>query len=349
MKNWRDAVLSKTATVREAMRTLSSSSMRVVLIVSGERLIGTVTDGDIRRGLLRDVHMEDSVSSVLNDTPSVARQGISKKDAFRMLDDLDLLAIPVVDSDGRLLELLTLSSLMHADRKPNPVFIMAGGFGSRLRPLTENCPKPMLPVGDKPLLQHQIEQLIRQGFTEFYISTHYMPDRIRDYFGNGSDRNVSINYVHEIEPLGTGGALGLLPDNLSDHHLLMMNGDVLTDLDFSELIDSQSKHNSDIVVCTRELEHNVPYGVVETSGATIIDIVEKPTYRYEISSGIYLLSSDCVKSVAKNQKLDMPSLFKKRIKKGKTLATYVHRGYWLDIGSPLDYEKAQTDIQSLDL
>lgn len=348
MKNWKEALITEDATVRDAMRTLNQSSLRVVLVVQeGNKLLGTVTDGDIRRGLLKDVNMGDKVTSVTNLKPVTINPQVSKREALNMLEDLDLLALPVVDNNGYLIELYILSNLLIAEPKENPVFLMAGGFGTRLKPLTDNCPKPMLPVGEKPLLEHQLNQLTRQGFRNFYISTHYMPEVIKEHFGDGSDRGISITYVHENEPLGTGGALGLLPDSLPELPLIMMNGDVLTDLDFSELLDTYDESGCDSILCTRELEHNVPYGVVETAKNTVKAMVEKPTYRYEINTGIYLLSHKCVRSVRKNELLDMPCLLKRRMDEGLELNSYVHRGYWLDIGHHADYQKAQTDIKAL--
>lgn len=348
MKDWKTALLSPAANIRDAMRTIEQSSLRIALIVSEDnKLLGTVTDGDIRRALLRDANMQDSVSLVMHTNPLTVSIDSSREQRLQLMTQHDLVATPIVDDGYRIVGLETLRQAMQPEQKDNPVFIMAGGFGTRLQPLTDHCPKPMLRVGNKPMLEHLINQFISHGFHNFYISTHYLPDVIQNYFGDGSQWNVSIQYVHESSPLGTGGALGLLPGCLPELPLIMMNGDVLTKLNYTHLLRHHETKGFDATMCVREDEHRVPFGVVETETEhqLIINMVEKPTYRYKINTGIYVLNPEIVASVRREQRIDLPTLLEQHRSNQKRIGTYTSYDYWLDIGQMKDYQKAQRDIE----
>jgi NDP-sugar pyrophosphorylase family protein len=222
---------------------------------------------------------------------------------------------------------------------------MAGGFGTRLRPLTNNCPKPMLKVGDKPILEQILLNFVEAGFHRFYISTHYMPEVIRDYFGNGEKWGISIQYVHEEEPLGTGGALGLLPHDEIDQPLFMMNGDLLTSLNLHSFLEFHETHNGVATMCVREYEHQVPYGVITSEGTQIKSMVEKPVHRFFVNAGIYLLDPALVKSVVPGTRIDMPTLLEGQIDGGSAVNMFPIHEYWLDIGRMDDFHKAQTEMQ----
>lgn len=348
MKNWQTTLLPPTATIRDAMRSLDKGSLRIVLVCDAEkRLLGTVTDGDTRRGLLADANMHDPVTKVMNATPISVLASVRREQRLELMKRHDLTAIPILDADGRVLNVETLHQAMQPERRDNPVFIMAGGFGTRLKPLTDHCPKPMLRVGDKPMLEHLINQFISFGFHNFYFSTHYLPEVIENHFGDGSKWGVSIQYIHEITPLGTGGALGLLPKGQSSLPLIMMNGDVLTKLNYAKLLQHHQKQGFDATVCVREDEHPVPFGVIETEDQLITNMVEKPTYRYKINTGIYVLNPDIVASVKSGEHIDMPSLLEKHRQNRKRIGTYTSYDYWLDIGQMKDYQKAQRDIEIL--
>lgn len=348
MSDWKSVVINAKTTIREAMRVIDRGALRIALVCDSEnRLIGTVTDGDIRRGLLLDRNMEDQVLGIMNSKPRTAGINDSREQSLKVMDRNGLLSLPVVDDQGYLVGLETLHQALQYPKKDNPVFIMAGGFGTRLRPLTDHCPKPMLRVGDKPMLEHLINRFVRLGFHDFYISTHYMPDQIQSYFGNGTQFGCSIDYVHEKKPLGTGGALGLLPKNLPKKPLILMNGDVLTRVDFTHLLAHHQQSGVDATMCTRELEHQVPFGVIETKNNLITDMVEKPTFRYQINTGIYVLSPECVASVSEGTCIDMPTLLEHRIAQGKKVGIFRSHDYWLDIGRMSDYQKAQEDIKGL--
>lgn len=346
MIDWKSVVIKADATIRDAMRVIDETALRIVLVCDEKNtLLGTVTDGDIRRGLLVDCEMQDSVSRVMNTQPITAKITDTRQQRLKLMDKDDLLSLPIVDDNNCIVGLETLHQALQPTKRDNPVFIMAGGFGTRLRPLTDHCPKPMLRVGDKPMLAHLINQFVAQGFHNFYISTHYMPEQIRDYFGDGSEWNVSIGYVHEDTPLGTGGALGLLPKTLPNLPLIMMNGDVLTKVDFAKLLEHHEQQRLDATMCVRELEHQVPFGVIESNNGLITEMVEKPTYRYRINTGIYVLSPACVAAVIFDNKIDLPTLLEQRIAKNHQVGIYTSYDYWLDIGRMSDYQKAQQDIK----
>ena len=347
MSDWRKAVISVDSTIRDALRALNKAGLKIALICDElDTLIAVVSDGDIRRGLLADLHMDDAVLSVANRNPKTADYSWSRdriKEAF-IGGSLDVL--PVVNGQNRVVALHTLASISERPILDNPVFIMAGGFGTRLRPLTDNCPKPMLLIGDKPILRHTIERMKSQGFRNFYISTHYLPNQIMDYFGNGDSLGVRINYVHENKPLGTGGALGLLPLDMAECPLVVLNGDVLTELDFVDLVEAHVKKSADATICLREQETSLAYGVVEVESDRVIGMVEKPTYRHLINTGIYVLSHSCFRSVEKEKHLDLPSLLERRINQGKRVAAYTFFGKWIDVGQMNDYVRAQSTFKT---
>ena len=348
MKNWRDTVVSPNADIREALRALNKGAQKIALVCDeSDRLVAVVSDGDIRRGLLSDLNMNDPVTAVANTNPRIAGQDLSRAEIKEILAAEDLNVLPILDEENRVLELHTLASISERSALENPVFIMAGGFGTRLRPLTDNCPKPMLPIGNKPILQHTIERLRHQGFRNFFISTHYLPEQIKDYFRDGSSLNVNISYVHEEEPLGTGGALGLLPSNIVEKPLILLNGDILTDLDFVDILESHESKGADATMCLREQETSLAYGVVEVEEEKVIKLIEKPTYRHLINTGIYVLSHSCVKSVKKGQRIDLPSLLEHRISNGRIVNSYTFYGKWVDIGQMNDYLRAQSTFKSV--
>ena len=350
MIDWKSVVLKSDATIRDAMRTIDKAALRVGLVCDEQlTLLGTVTDGDIRRGLLAACDMFDSVTKVMNKNPIVLKSTDTRQQCIDIMDKHDLLSLPVVDDNHCLIGLETLHQVLQPKKQDNPVFIMAGGFGTRLRPLTDHCPKPMLRVGDKPMLEHLINQFISLGFHDFYISTHYMPEQISSHFGDGSEWDVTITYVHEDSPLGTGGALGLLPKSLPRLPLIMMNGDVLTKVDFKRLLDHHQNNDFDATMCVREVEHQISFGVVESQDNLITAMVEKPTYRYRINTGIYVLSPECVASVKPNTKIDLPTLLAQRMEQENKVGIYTSYDYWLDIGQMADYQKAQQDIKGFTL
>ncbi|TVO35734.1 nucleotidyltransferase family protein [Vibrio algivorus] len=347
--SWQKTLLHETSTIKQALAIINSEALRVAIVVNeNNQLQGMVSDGDIRRGLLSDLTLNDPVSVVMNREPVSALQGTSKSDLVEIMEQKQILSVPLTDTQNRVVGLETLHSVLKKEQYPNPVFIMAGGFGTRLRPLTDACPKPMLKVGDKPILETLITSFIKSGFSDFYISTHYMPEQIHQYFGDGSDLGIKITYVHEYEPLGTGGALGLLPDDLpKDLPLIMINGDVLTKVNFERLLSYHIENDAAATMCVRDYDYQIPYGVINGEGNRITSMVEKPIQRYFVNAGIYVVSPRVIKSVPKHFRIDMPSLLEQQMEQQETVLMFPVHEYWLDIGRIDDFNRAQSDIQAL--
>jgi len=342
--DWEKIVLNQDSTMKEAIKVLNDESLRIVLVVDHvNRLIGTITDGDIRRALLSHHAMDVKLSDFMCTEPTVAKTTESREKILQKMNLLDLLQIPIIDHDRHVVGLETLQHLIEKERYDNPVFLMAGGFGTRLRPLTEHVPKPMLNVGSKPILETILEQFIEAGFHNFYISTHYKADIIHDHFGNGSDWDVHIQYVHEDEPLGTAGALGLLPNELIELPILMMNGDLLTKVDFKRLLDFHCEHGVEATMCVREYDFQIPYGVIEGKDQYITSIVEKPVHKFFINAGIYVLSASILGDIDGSKYIDMPQMLADRIDNNKQIAMFPLHEYWLDIGRMEQYDQAQID------
>lgn len=300
--DWKKTCVEQSCTVRDVLKKIDGEALRTALVVDDKmNLQGVVTDGDVRRYILKDGGLDDSVSEVMSRNFISVTEGTSREELIELMESRSILSIPVLDGQ-RVVGLETLHQILSRPKLANPVFIMAGGFGTRLRPLTDNCPKPMLKVGDKPILETLIRSFMKAGFVNFYISTHFMPEIIRGHFGDGSQMGINITYVHEEEPLGTGGALGLLPDNLPrDMPLIMINGDVLTTVDFQRLLDFHLENDGDATVCVREYDYQIPYGVINGEGNKITSMVEKPVQRFFVNAGIYVVSPRVFESVPKNQ------------------------------------------------
>lgn len=346
--NWKKILLLPGDTIRDALSILNNESLQIALVALNNKLLGTVTDGDIRRGLLNNLSLDDPIEIVMNKQPLTADYTYSKSTLISLLESKRLSAIPII-KDNELVGLETLHNLLSKPKLDNPIFIMAGGFGTRLRPLTDNCPKPLLKVGNKPILEIILQRFIDAGFHNFYISTHYLPEMIRDHFGDGSKWNVKISYVHEEKPLGTGGALGLLPKTIEKLPLIMINGDVLTNLDICALLNYHVKENAVATMCVREYDYQIPYGVVDKDGNRVIGMSEKPTYKFQVNAGIYVVTPKLFKEVKKHTKIDMPTLLELYIKKNDKVVLYPLTEYWLDIGQMNEYKQAQKDIISLGL
>ncbi|PTB31256.1 nucleotidyltransferase family protein [Photobacterium phosphoreum] len=346
--NWKEILLLPTNTIRDALKIIDSGALQIALVTLNNKLQGTVTDGDIRRGLLNNISLDDSIEKIMNKSPLTADYSFSKSTLISLLESKKITSIPILKN----CELVGLETLHHLLEKPkldNPIFIMAGGFGTRLRPLTDNCPKPLLKVGSKPILEIILQRFIDAGFYNFYISTHYLPEMIRDYFGNGSKWNINITYVHEDSPLGTGGALGLLPKTIEQLPLIMINGDVLTNLDIKALLDYHNKEDALATMCVREFDYQIPYGVVDKKGNQVIGMTEKPLYKFHVNAGIYVVTPALFNSVRADIKIDMPTLLESCIQQDKKIILYPLTEYWLDIGQMNEYKQAQKDIISLGL
>ncbi|HCP4483391.1 nucleotidyltransferase family protein [Escherichia coli] len=349
-QQWKNVLISPDSSILKALEIINNEALRVALVVNeNNTLLGVITDGDIRRGILKNLPLTAEVHQVMNKKPVTASPVLSKKELNNLMSSHGILSIPIVDK-GIIVGLETITSIAATEKYDNPVFIMAGGFGTRLRPLTDNCPKPMLKVGDKPILETVVRSFVKAGFSNLYISTHFLPDMIHQHFGDGDAFNAKITYIHEETPLGTGGALGLLPDSLSDSlPLIMINGDVLTNIDFERLLSFHNNNNADATICVRKYDYQIPYGVITGNGNKIVSMVEKPVHHFFVNAGIYVVSPDIFKSVPKNHRIDMPTLLEQFMSKNKEILMFPIHEYWLDIGRIDDFNRAQADIHSLGL
>lgn len=345
---WQKVLVQPNSTIREALQKINSGTFRMSIVVGSDgNLQGVVTDGDVRRGLLKGILLDDSVVKVMNSEPVTAQEGISKNELIEIMTTKDLLSIPIL-RENKVIGLQTLQDAMsNVVKKSNPIFIMAGGFGTRLRPLTDHCPKPMLKIGNKPILEVLVERFKKAGFFNIYISTHFFADKIMEHFGDGQKYGVNITYVHESEPLGTGGALGLLPEGTCDElPLILINGDVLTNLDFSDLLAYHNKNSATATICAKEYEYQIPYGVIEGHGLRITSMKEKPVHKYFVNAGVYVLEPEVVNSVVKGRYIDAPTVVEEYIEKRDNVFMFPLYEYWLDIGRPEDFKKAQVDYES---
>lgn len=347
MKPWQQASVTPIATIRDTLRIIDASAMQIALVVDKDnRLLGTVTDGDIRRGILIGISLDDVVTKVMNPSPVFSTRQQSAEAIFSLMKRKKIHQIPILDDDGCLWGIEILDDLIHSSQRLNWVVLMAGGLGTRLRPLTNDVPKPMLKIGSKPVLEIIIENLIEFGFNKFFLAVNYKAETVIEHFGDGSRWQVDIQYLHETKRLGTAGALSLLSDN-PVQPVLVMNGDLLTKVNFNHLIDFHVSHAVEATMCVREHDVQVPYGVVKVKDHAIESIVEKPMQRVFVNAGIYILNPSVVETIPKNAFFDMPDLFDDMIKRKKKTAAFPILEYWIDIGKIEDFRKADGEFYQI--
>ena len=348
MKNWRQTLIAKDAPILEALGMLNEAACQICLVVDkAGRLIGTVTDGDIRRGILAGIAMSAPVELVMNTKPRIAKPEDDSATLIGMMRRHVIHQMPLLDSEGVVVGLAQLDDLVGAqDRRDNLVVLMAGGLGKRLRPLTEDVPKPLLPVGGRPILERILEGLVAQGFHKFLISVNYRAEMIEEHFGNGSRWGVSITYLREDKAMGTAGALGLLPVPPT-LPVVVMNGDLLTQTNLPRLLDYHQHRQAQASMCVRKYDFQVPFGVVRLNGDEMIGIDEKPVHEFFVNAGIYVLDPAIITLVPQDEPLDMPELFNRARERGlRTVAFPIHE-YWMDIGRLDDFEKANTEARQM--
>lgn len=340
--NWEKALLSESCSLQDAIQNLDKSGLKIVLILDGDRkLQGTISDGDIRRGLLQGMKLEESVLSVVNHSPVVAPVGFSREAAKQLMLVNKIQQLPILDEACHVIGLHVWDEVSAPPQRENLMIIMAGGKGVCLRPHTENCPKPLLPVAGRPMLEHILERAKLAGFKHFVISVHYLGHMIEDYFGDGGKWDVQISYLHEDAPLGTAGALALL--NPYPHlPFVVTNGDVLTDINYGELIDFHIRQKSFATMAIRMHEWQHPYGVVHTNGIDIIGFEEKPVARTHINAGVYALDPQAL-TFLPGTHCDMPTLFERLQSQKKRTVAYPMHEPWLDVGRVDDYAQANVN------
>ena len=344
MSNWKSLSLAVDGTIKDAICILDKESQKIVLIIDNDdKLIGTVTDGDIRRGIINKIGLNNCITDVMQKSPLYAYDTDSDDFVTVLMKKNGIYNIPILDSSDTVVGLKTLKN----GKKDNVIFIMAGGFGKRLLPLTSKTPKPLLSVGGKPILERVIEGFIKAGFYNFYISVHYKAEMLKEYFEDGSKWGVSIKYINENKPLGTAGSLGLLPkDEVSNLPIIITNGDLITELDYESLLDFHKEHNSKATMCVREYDYQVPYGIVNIEEYKLKSIVEKPVHRFFINAGIYVIESSIVNTLKVNSYIDMTTLIDSQIEKGERVMTFPLHEYWIDIGLVKEFNKANRKFGS---
>jgi dTDP-glucose pyrophosphorylase len=333
---WRKAVLTSNVTLGDAIRNLNEVAIKIVLVADEVGvLVGTISDGDIRRALLKGLILSSPISSAINYSPLVASPDIGRTEIMRLMALNKVQQIPIVDPQHRVVGLHLWSEIVTPSPRRNLMVIMAGGEGVRLRPHTENCPKPMLSVGGKPILEHIIERAKQQGFRNFAISVRYLGHMIEAHLGDGSRLGVNIVYLRESEPLGTAGALGLLHP-FPDAPFVVTNGDVITGIRYGELLDFHTQQNAVATMAIRLHEWQHPFGVVQTSGVEIIGFEEKPITRTYINAGVYALDPRALAVLPSSTRCDMPALFQSLQSRSQRIIAYTTEESWSDVGRPED-------------
>lgn len=334
--------------ILEVIKALQNSKIKLCFIKStNEEIVGTVTDGDVRRGILEGISVDQNVQRIMNKKFVFRNDSNPNESELENYRANSLIAVPVLSASKQLSDVIVLSESLDAPKKlPNKIFLLAGGLGSRLGELTKEVPKPMLKVGSKPILQIIIENFKTYGFYEFIISLNYKSEVIEDYFKDGSDFGVSIEYIREKSKLGTAGSLSLIEEKL-EHPVIVMNGDLLTNIDFLCFLDYYQSNEIDALMCVREYDIQVPFGVVKTDGKLITSIDEKPVQKFLVNAGVYLLSPECIKEVPSDVVIDMPTLFDNLLNKKLNVSAFPLSEYWLDIGRIADLEKAQVVVEDI--
>jgi dTDP-glucose pyrophosphorylase/predicted transcriptional regulator len=344
-KIWRKAILLVDSNIQQAIRNLDQAGIKIVLVVNDvDELEGTISDGDIRRGLLKGLDLNSPIASVIRHNPLVVPPEMGRDMVMQLMVANKIQQIPVVDEHHHIVGLHLWDEITTPQIRSNIIIIMAGGMGTRLRPHTENCPKPLLPVAGKPMLEHIIERAKLEGFSHFVLAIHYLGNMIEDYFGNGERLGIKIDYLREQSPLGTAGALGLL-NPCPDTPFVVTNGDVITDIRYGELLDFHIRHEAAATMAVRVHEWQHPFGVVQTQGVEIVGFEEKPIARSHINAGVYVLEPDALNILSIDAHCDMPTLFERLQAQAKRTVAYPMHEPWLDVGRPDDLKQANKENQ----
>ncbi len=332
--------------IRQVISTIEEGGLRIALILNNKnKLIGTICDGDIRRGLLKGLTLESSITSIIRKNFIKASPNTSKKDILNLLKNNAISQIPILDEEANLVGLEISEDLLPSSSKlliPNVALLMAGGRGKRLKPITNYCPKPLLPINGKPILEIILEQCINYGIKNFYISVNYLAEKIIDYFGDGSKWNINIKYLEEKKPLGTAGALHMLPNDI-ENPILLINGDVLTKTNFKDILKYHEVNSGDITICAREHLLNSPYGVIEVDGIYFKSMIEKPSFRQLVNAGVYVINSEIIRTIKPNHYFDMPDLIEQTKMLNNRIIVYPIHEYWLDVGKPESLNQAENE------
>lgn len=344
MNTYRKHLLPKGSSIRQALERLNYLAIDAIVFIVDEqnRLVGSITDGDVRRGLLNGFTIEHKVDEIIQSTPRFIRKG--ERDIKKVIEyrDNNFRILPVLSKDDEIINIINFREIK--SYLPIDAVIMAGGRGERLKPLTDNTPKPLLKVGNKPIMEYNLDRLRLFGIDDFWITLKYLGEQIENKFGNGKDRNVNIQYVYETEPLGTIGSLSRIKD-FEHEYVLVTNSDILTNIDYEHFFLDFLEKDADFSVVTIPYNVNVPYAVLETSNGHVLSLKEKPTYTYYSNGGIYLMKKTVIEKIPYNSFYNATDLMEHLLKTKMKVISYPISGYWLDIGQMEDYTKAQKDIE----
>ncbi len=334
-------------TIKQALTKIDELAGQTLFIVDeNDKMIGTLTDGDIRRGLLNGANLDSPVEEFMSKKFKFLIQHEFSSGLIKELKKTNIVYVPLLSSNHTIIDVINLDKLESI--LPLEAIIMAGGKGTRLKPLTLKTPKPLLKIGDKPIIEYNIDRLIKNGVKKIYISVNYLKEQIKEYFGDGSNKGISIEYIEEEIITGTLGSATYI-DNFSTKDILVMNSDLLTDIDFEHLYETYLNHNAEMAIATVPYKVNIPYGIVETKNAKVVSLKEKPTYTYYSNAGIYIINAACIKEIPQKAFYNATDLIEKLINNNRKVVSFPILNYWLDIGKPLDFEKAQEDIKHLKL
>jgi len=326
--------------ILDTLKVIDDAAFEIALVIDEEnRLLGTVTDGDIRRGIIRGASLQSPIVDLMNRQPIVAGQNTTGDELLFLMTNRSIKHLPVVDRNNQVIKLVQLKDLIARKPRENMAVIMAGGLGSRLGELTRDMPKPLLPVGNRPIIALIVEQLRRHGIQKISISINYHASRIKEYFAENPVKGVTINYLEEKEFLGTAGSLSLLKEPVNQP-LIVMNGDILSPVNFGNLLDFHAAGRKLMTICAREFNFQIPYGVLQMRGDELVDIEEKPSHSIFINAGIYVLEPAVLTHIEAGRRLDMPDLIKKINSSAGGVSCFPVSEFWLDIGSPVDYARA---------
>lgn len=341
--NWQLSILKPDATIEQAIRNLDQIAIKIVLVTNADdELEGTITDGDIRRGLLKGLDLNSPISSVIHRNALVVPPEMGRDMVLQLMVANKVQQVPVVNEERQVVGLHLWDEITTPVARPNLMVIMVGGRGTRLNPHTENCPKPMLPVAGKPILEHIIDRAKMEGFTEFVLVIQYLGEIIEEYFGDGEKLGVKVHYIREQSPMGTAGGLAVLspPPELP---FVVTNGDIITDIHYSEILDFHIAHKATATMAVRVHEWQHPFGVVQTKGLEIVGFHEKPVTRSHINAGVYVLEPEALTELSANAQCDMPVLFERLQANDKRTLAYPMHEPWLDVGRPEDLVAARLD------
>ena len=349
MTRYKSLLLKLNSTIKEALQIIDKGAVKFALVVKDDNyLLGTITDGDIRRAILDGKTLEESIEHIYFKTPTIVSVHSTKEEVINICTSKKIYQIPVLDEEGRVVDIKILDELLKPKHHKNKVVLMVGGLGTRLRPLTDTTPKPMLPVGGKPILQTIVEKFASYGFVNIVMCIGYKSHVVQDFFEDGSQFGVNIEYILEEKRMGTAGALSLLSESQKPKEpFFVMNGDLLTNVNFESMLEFHLENEAKATMCVREYDFQVPYGVVNIEQGQITSIVEKPVHKFFVSAGIYMLDASIIETIPQDLFYDMPTLFEEMIKENDKTVSFPIREYWLDIGRMDEYEKANREYHEV--